>query len=205
MDWIEANSLSAAATQAAEKAKRTGFGVVLGRRQVGVRKARESKDEQFTQRRRLWKFLGASFEMGADDIRLLAEKAGFLDVELVEQFKWRNAVGWAIRATRTDDFSHMALQVQNRTIQASCQFGRGDRRLHTAIAPEKRVLFSSGPTPKAAPAVSGLFQTTAGFGPPVTLEAAVNSSGDAQMESGDAHKRQGEPADGAYREEAENA
>ncbi|CAE7247510.1 NRT2.5 [Symbiodinium sp. CCMP2592] len=197
VDWIEATSLSAAATQAVEKAKRTGFGVVLGRRQVGVRKARDSKNEQSTQRRRLWKFLGASFEMGADDIRSLAEKAGFLDVELVEQFKWRSAVGWALRATRADDFSHMALQVQNRTIQASCQFGRGDRRLHTAIAPEKRVLFSSGLAPKVAQVPSGLFQTKAGCGPPVELQGAATPSEEMKEEGGDAHKRPGGSSNGS--------
>ncbi|CAE7339892.1 unnamed protein product [Symbiodinium sp. CCMP2592] len=197
VDWIEATSLSAAATQAVEKAKRTGFGVMLGRRQVGVRKARDSKNEQSTQRRRLWKFLGASFEMGADDIRSLAEKAGFLDVELVEQFKWRSAVGWALRATRADDFSHMALQVQNRTIQASCQFGRGDRRLHTAIAPEKRVLFSSGLAPKVAQVPSGLFQTKAGFGPPVELQGAAIPSEEMKEEGGDAHKRPGGSSNGS--------
>eukprot|EP00435_Cladocopium_sp_Y103_P014573 s2085_g3.t1 len=62
VEWVEGyEQIGAAAKVACEMAQRHGLGLVLGRRQIGVRKARQlntGDNQQSQARRRIWKFLG---------------------------------------------------------------------------------------------------------------------------------------------------
>ena len=80
------------------EAKPFGLGVVLGSRQVGVRRPRGIKPHLDSQRRRIWRFLGAPHTVGGEDIFTdIAVQEGFKDVELLEVFPWRRAKAWKLR------------------------------------------------------------------------------------------------------------
>ena len=139
IEWIEHRETTTAAKIAAEKAKLYNVGVTLGKRQVGVRKPRPAQDQP---RRRRSQFLNIPYDMTGEDVAALAAEAGFSDVEIENTFRWRNSRGWSFRASRSDQASHLELQVGQSRINASCDFGRVDSRARVPIASERRVVFS---------------------------------------------------------------
>ena len=82
VEWIGLENLTAAAKVAVDKAKLYGLGVILGRRQVGVRVPRGKQPAPDDKRRCLWKFLNVPFDMIGEDVVNLATKAGFQDIEI---------------------------------------------------------------------------------------------------------------------------
>ena len=135
-----------AAKCACEEAKRHGLGAVLGRRQIGVRKPKvcgSTERASATERRRMWKFLGVPHGMSEEDVKKMVLDSGFTNVEVLNFFLWRKGKGWTVRATRTDDVSHLNIQSGNTAILASSDFGRVDRRPHFCLPVEKRVTLSS--------------------------------------------------------------
>ena len=119
--WPESD-LSKAATDAVAEAKRWGLGLRLGHRQVGVRRPPPTKRADSIPR---WRLIGLSHEYAAEDVQVLASNAGFQEVEIIEKYRWRQGIGWAIRATRIDRVQHLDF----------CCFGRADRKPTTAIMP----------------------------------------------------------------------
>ena len=77
VEWIEHTNLQDAARAAVTETKPFGLGVVLGSRQVGVRRPRGVKPYLDLQRRRIWRFLGAPRTVGGEDIKDIAVQAGF--------------------------------------------------------------------------------------------------------------------------------
>ena len=152
VEWIEHEHLSAAAKTACEIAQRHGLGVILGRRQIGVRKKRSvAQDASAPQpRTRIWKFLGVPHDMCGDDVISLATEAGFKDVKVLDYFRWRKGKGWTVKATRQDQTSHLEIVAGETTIMASSDFGRVDRRPHQALPSERKV--SLGEAAKLVPA-----------------------------------------------------
>ena len=167
VEWIEHEHLSAAAKTACEIAQRHGLGVILGRRQIGVRKKRcVVQDASAPQpRTRIWKFLGVPHDMCGDDVISLATEAGFKDVKVLDYFRWRKGKGWTVKATRQDQTSHLEIVAGETTIMASSDFGRVDRRPHQALPSERKV--SLGVAAKIVPAKQSRFPLSVkatGFG-----------------------------------------
>ena len=157
VDWIDHDNLGQAAKVACEEAKRHGLGAVLGRRQIGVRKPRvcdSTEKASASERRRMWKFLGVPHGMSEEDVKKMVLDSGFTNVEVMNFFLWRKGKGWTVRATRTDDVSHLSIQSENTTILASSDFGRVDRRPHYCLPVEKRVTLSNSQQKKPACSVS---------------------------------------------------
>lgn len=76
VEWVEGHErIGDAAKVACEMAQRHGLGVVLGRRQVGVRKKRQQTtgdNQQSRARRRIWKFLGVPHNTFGEDVTKMA-------------------------------------------------------------------------------------------------------------------------------------
>eukprot|EP00434_Breviolum_minutum_P026173 symbB.v1.2.023140.t1/scaffold2098.1/size89601/1 len=121
VEWIDHDNLGQAAKCACEEAKRHGLGAVLGRRQIGVRKPKvcgSTERASATERRRMWKFLGVPHGMSEEDVKKMVLDSGFTNVEVLNFFLWRKGKGWTVRATRTDDVSHLNIQSGNTAILA---------------------------------------------------------------------------------------
>ena len=149
VEWVEGyEQLGAAAKTACEIAQRHGLGVVLCRRQVGVRKPRQQTSgagQQSWPRRRISKFLGLPHDAFGEDVIKMAAEAGFNEVEIIECFRWRKGKGWTLRATRHDDTNHLEIKAgDDTTILASSEFGQVDRRVHHVLPGENRVTLVQG-------------------------------------------------------------
>ena len=83
---------------------------------------------------------------------MLASNAGFQEVEIMENYRWRQGKGWAMRATRTDRVQHLDLTVNGKTVLASCCFGKADRKPATAIPDERRTVCHAERASNAKPA-----------------------------------------------------
>eukprot|EP00439_Symbiodinium_sp_Y106_P003707 s14130_g1.t1 len=165
--WVAEPSLVKAAAKAEQEAKAHGLGVRLGSFQVGYRWTPAEGPDGATSRRRLWKLLGLDPDFCEEDVRKLALSAGFAEIEISERFRFRGKFGWSFKGTRQDDFDHLDLQVNNRTVLASCAMGRGDRRGAIAMPSEQTVRFSAREAAKgpatAATAGDSMFRNPAGF------------------------------------------
>ena len=188
IEWIEHHEIAAAAKIAAEKAKLVNLGVTLGKRQVGVRKPRPAQEQP---RRRRWQFLNIPNDLTGEDVAALAAEAGFSDVEIENNFRWRNCRGWSFRASRSDQASHLELQVGQCRINASCDFGRVHRRTRVPIAAERRVVFSGkgtgDPPTRGSQSSFGHVRSSAGFG---SSKGSEPSPMDTEVAGG---KREGSP------------
>ena len=107
----------------------------------------------------MWKLLGLDPDFCEEDVRKLALSAGFAEIEIFERFRYRGKFGWSLKGTRQDEFDHLDLQVNNRTVLASCAMGRGDGRGVVAMPSENTVRFAAkeppqGPTLGPTPADS---------------------------------------------------
>ena len=147
--WIENNgrTLEEVSQAATKEAAKTGMGLKLGLRQVGVRQKRASGNGP--PQSKVWRAVGVPRGIDVEDLETIMSAAGFASITVLEKFRWRQQSGFAFRASRSDAQDVIQVKYGTADIAVNLQ-QRKDfaRKAAVSLPGEKRVKFTNHGVPK---------------------------------------------------------
>ena len=147
--WIENNgrTLEEICQAATKEAAKTGMGLKLGLRQVGVRQKRASGNGP--PQSKVWRAVGVPRGLDVEDLETIMSAAGFASITVLEKFRWRQQSGFAFRASRSDAQDVIQVKYGTADIAVNLQQRKNFARKDTVPLPgEKRVKFTNHGVPR---------------------------------------------------------